>query len=85
MRTTRSSSLVDDRNVVLTVGVCDVELTGLGFLVTRDGEPVPARVYPPALLTFASKTHARAYAKAIDSDDATVAHRLIAEHGRWWA
>jgi hypothetical protein len=76
--------------VVLTVGSCQVELTKLGFLVTQDGEPVPARVFAPAvqgaaLLLFESKSHAGAYAKAIDTDDMPEAHRLIAEHGRWWA
>lgn len=70
--------------VVLTVGRCEIELTQLGFFVTSDGAPVPAQVYPPALLTFASKSHARAYAKAIDSDDTVAAHELIARHGRWW-
>lgn len=56
-----------------------------GFHVTRDGEPVPAQVYPPALLTFAEEDCAVAYARAIDTDDSAEAHRLIAEHGRWWA
>lgn len=72
-------------SVVSTVGRCEIALTPLGFHVTRDGEPVPVYVHPPALLTFASKTLARAYAKAIDGDDAATAHELIAEHGRWWA
>lgn len=71
--------------VVATVGSCAVEVTGRGFLVTQDGDPVPAQVYPPALLTFASKSHARQYAAAIDSGDTAEAHRLIVEHGRWWA
>lgn len=72
-------------SVVLTVGRCAVELTPIGFLVTRDGEPVPAQVHPPALLTFASKSHARLYAAAIDAGDAAEAHALISKHGRWWA
>lgn len=71
--------------VVLTVGCCQVELTGRGFLVTRDGEPVPCQVHPPALLMFASKSDARAYAAAIDAGDHAVAHRLIGERGRWWS
>lgn len=69
----------------MTVGECTVELGPLGFMISRDGAPVPPRVHPPALLTFASKTHARAFAKAIDADDAAEAHRLIEAHGRWWA
>jgi hypothetical protein len=69
---------------VLMVGTCQVELTAYGFHVTREGVPVPDKVHPPAVLTFASKSHARAYATAIDGDDADEAHRLIDAHGRWW-
>ena len=71
--------------VVATVGSCQVELTTLGFMVTRDGAPVPDKVHPPALLIFAGKPFAMQYAAALDQDDHATAHQLIEEHGRWYA
>ena len=67
------------------VGSCKVELTARGYLVTRDGVPVPPQVHPPALLTFPCEAWARAFAAAIDGDDHEEAHRLIKTYGRWWA
>lgn len=69
----------------MSIGACVVEETRIGFMVKRDGEPVPAQVHPPMLLAFDEREHADAYAAAIDAGDAAEAHRLIAEHGSWWA
>jgi len=63
---------------------CAVEKTLIGYVVSRDGEPVPARVHPPRLLAFDEEEHAAAYAAAIDTGDTAEAHRLISEHGGWW-
>jgi hypothetical protein len=72
------------REIVFSIDSIEVELTPLGFHVTRDGEPVPDKVHPPALLTFTSKSYARAFACAIAAEDSALAHELIGKHGRWW-
>jgi hypothetical protein len=81
----RDPGMYEPDGAAFAGAACQIEPTGLGFHVTRAGLPVPGKVYPPAVLTFASRTHAREYAQAIDAEDATEADRLIVEHGRWWS
>lgn len=59
-----------------------VTLTPLGFVVVDEDNCLMPRMQPGHVIVFAGRFRAQALAAAIDSEDMTAAHALIAEHGR---
>lgn len=69
---------------VRVIEQASVEQTELGFVVTLDGVRYP-KTLPWQVCVFASRTHARRFAGALDAEDMPLCHELIAKHGLFYS